>query len=84
MLIVHRCACGHLDLWHSYNNLTGTYSCAGYRCSCAQPSYNAPGMITSWRGTIDGTWLDTVVRRPECDCSDCAELFSNATNREVA
>ncbi|EIE99802.1 hypothetical protein [Saccharomonospora glauca] len=84
MLIVHRCECGHLDRWHSSNPLTGTRSCADYRCRCTEPIYGRPEVIPSWRGTLDGTWLDTVTRPPECDCGDCATLFAQAIGKEVA
>lgn len=84
MLIVHRCECGHLDSWHSHSSLTGTHRCADPRCGCVKPSYGSPEVIPSWRGTIDGTRKDTVTRSPECDCPACAELFANATDKEVA
>ncbi len=84
MLIVHRCHCGHLDRWHSSSALTGTRSCSAPQCGCAQPVYDKPEVIPSWRGTIDGTQRDVVTRRPECDCRDCAALFTSATNKEVA
>ncbi|WP_024875347.1 hypothetical protein [Saccharomonospora piscinae] len=84
MLIVHRCECGHLADWHTYSNLTGSDSCSALRCDCASPSYGKPQVIPSWRGTTEGTWLDTTVRRPACECQDCAELFTHSPDREVA
>ncbi|WP_086846577.1 hypothetical protein [Amycolatopsis kentuckyensis] len=95
--IVHRCACGHLDSFHTdHPTKDDTRPCiaAGYACQNADLA--APEVIPTWRAA-DATGQamhDPVVIEPGtidgpglgrlCDCDDCWALYDSDTATAAA
>ncbi|GAA1986573.1 hypothetical protein [Amycolatopsis minnesotensis] len=93
-LIIHRCSCGHPDLFHRVDFASGAVEdCTG--CLGGTHEFGPPEAIPSWRtdpahptaGTVadpnpvePGTTLQGLPRL--CGCQDCRDLYQRLS-REV-
>lgn len=84
-MIVHRCECGHPDLWHGTGDEGPRTSRCAPECGCGTPSYGPPEVIPSWQGGAEPTRLDPTVIEPGtdlpglpvlCDCEQCQALYA--------
>ncbi|HEY3479058.1 MAG TPA: hypothetical protein VGL02_09180 [Streptomyces sp.] len=86
--IVHRCACGHLDSFHTPARPGDTVPCRMARCDCADVDPGAPEVIPTWRAEtpFGQAKPDPVLIEPGtvdgpglgrlCDCEDCWSLYN--------
>ncbi|MEV7092319.1 hypothetical protein AB0M80_05700 [Amycolatopsis sp. NPDC051045] len=86
--IVHRCACGHLDSFHTKTAKGDTEPCRMAGCGCADVDPGAPEVIPTWRAANPTAQAmpDPVLIQPGtvdgpgmgrlCDCEDCWALFN--------
>jgi hypothetical protein len=84
--IAHRCACGHLDLFHS----STTDACTTGGCPCKTLNAGPPEVIPTWRS--DGTPTGPTIAEPAviapgtrsagmgglCGCEACHTLYASA------
>jgi hypothetical protein len=94
--IVHRCACGHLDSFHTPTSTGDTEPCRMARCTCANVDPGTPEVIPTWRAATPFAQAepDPVVIKPGtvdatglgrlCDCEDCWSLYSTETTKGAA
>ncbi|WP_216210583.1 hypothetical protein [Amycolatopsis aidingensis] len=92
MLIVHRCQCGHPDLWHALDEKgQRTGACLG-QCGCSKAAYGGPEVLPSWSAGMEPTRRETTVHEPgyrlvsgvrTCECEQCQTRYREAV-REVA
>ncbi|KFU82916.1 hypothetical protein BB31_00035 [Amycolatopsis lurida NRRL 2430] len=85
--IAHRCACGHLDFFHS--SVTG--ACTTEGCLCQTVNAGPPEVIPTWRS--DGTPTGPTVEEPAviapgtrgagmgglCGCDACQTLYASVS-----
>lgn len=81
--IAHRCACGHLDLFHS----SVSRECTTGGCPCRTLNAGPPEVIPTWRSV--GTPTGPTIPEPEviapgtpgagmgrlCDCQACQAVY---------
>ncbi|MEV6875803.1 hypothetical protein [Amycolatopsis sp. NPDC051128] len=90
--IVHRCACGHLDSFHTdFPTKDDTRPCIAAGCDCADADPGMPEVIPTWRAAspAEQATLDPTVIEPGtvdgpglgrlCDCEDCWRLYNTGT-----
>lgn len=84
MIIIHRCSCGHPDVYHKHAQVVDKGgSCSYGACHARGHELGMPELLPTW---VDGR-LNEYVYRPGdassgyslCDCEDCMALY-----REVA
>lgn len=84
-IIIHRCSCGHPDIYHQHPRVVdnGGY-CSYGSCSARQHELGAPELLPTF---VDGV-LNEYVYAPGskgsgfslCDCGDCVTLYGQVKN----
>lgn len=86
-VIMHRCKCGHLEMWHRQGG-----SCDGVGCHClALASTTVPEVVRTWRADINATGRQLVaalvkpgavsrafghITFTTCGCPACKALYT--------
>lgn len=87
-MIVHRCDCGHPDLFHSDRADGNHQGCSYGACNSRIHNFGEPEVIPSWDSDIKGKSAEIeAVTAPgtriqgyphkTCDCADCHALYAS-------
>lgn len=84
-VIIHRCSCGHPDIYHQHPQLVDKGGHCSYgTCTAREHALGAPEVIPTF---VDGV-LNEYVHAPGskssgfslCDCEDCRRLYAQVKN----
>lgn len=85
MIIVHRCSCGHPDIFHRHPEaITNQTMCSNGSCPANTHELGMPELIPTF---VDGQ-VNEFVHKPGsstsglklCDCADCRALYAEVRN----
>lgn len=78
-IIVHRCSCGHPDIYHQHRDNPGAGHCSYGTCVLRTHEYGAPEVIPTF---VDGKVNDYLFEPGDtasgynlCSCEDCRALY---------
>lgn len=84
MIIIHRCSCGHPDIYHQHPREVGTGHCSYGACVLRVHELGTPEVLPTF---VDGK-LNEFVHEPGtmdagynlCGCEDCRALYAEVRN----